>query len=144
MPSPLNGGGGFIIHIGDYKMSLTNHGCIKINGANEFSPKSCKITWESLSSEDSGRTADGVMHNTFIRGKIRKLEITLKPCTPSYASAIMNLVQGQQYSITYFDGLANQEVTMTVYTSGSSGDCYSGVIGGNGLWQDVSFSAIEV
>ena len=41
----------------NFKVSATASGT-----AYEYSPKSMKVSWESLSSESSGRTDDGVMH----------------------------------------------------------------------------------
>lgn len=62
-----------------------------------FSPKSLKVNFESLASEDSGRTNDGIMHVSFVLSRIRKIEITMPPCTVDNASKILNLVQGKVY-----------------------------------------------
>lgn len=123
-------------------MALSNKGNFKI-GTHEFSPKSLKITYDSLATEDSGRTADGIMHLDFIFHRIVKLQIEMPAMTATEANALLSLVQGQTYSITYFDIATNAEVTTAVYTSNSSADCYSGVVL-NGLWTGVSFNAIEL
>ena len=125
-------------------MALTNRSNFKI-GNNEFTPKfgGFKITFESLATDDSGRSADGVMHVDFIFSKMRVLEITMPPMSPGDMQTLLSLVQGKVYNITYFDPLDNAEKTIEVYTSTSSSDCYSGILGTNGLWQNVTFKAIQ-
>lgn len=119
-----------------------SQGSIKINGQ-KFAVQSLKVNWESLQADDSGRTDDGVMHITWVKRKVRKLEIGLPPCTSQKISALFSLIQGQEYNITYFDPLENKEKAIRVYTSNSSTDCYSGVIKG-GIWQNATFNAIEL
>lgn len=123
-------------------MALTSKGHFKIGNV-EFKAKSIKVNYESLASEDSGRTADGVFHVNWILNRIRKVEIEMPPCLGTEASTLLALVQGKIYELTYFDTLTNAEKTIQVYTSNSQGDLYSGVLY-NGLWQGVGFNAIEV
>lgn len=122
-------------------MALTNKSNFKI-GNTEYSPKSIKTSYDSLQSSDTGRTDDGVLHITWVRTKITKLEIEMPPMTPAEATALLTAVQGQEYSITYWDISTNTERTLSVYTSNSAGDCYSGIVK-SGLWQGISFNAIE-
>lgn len=124
-------------------MSLTARGKIKINNSQEFDVKNINPRWESIQTANSGRSDDGVMHIFWVKRKVRKLEITLPPSTASQVNAVLSLVQGQEYTLTYFDPLANAEKTINVYTSNSSANMYSGVLY-NGLWQDVTFNAIEL
>lgn len=124
--------------------NLTNRGCFIINNASEFTPRSLKVNYESLATDDSGRTADGIMHVDYIFSRIRKLQIEMPPMTPQEVHRLLSLVQGQTYSIKYYDPLADAVKEIEVYTSGSSADCYSGVLNSNGLWQGVSFNAIEL
>lgn len=123
-------------------MALTDKGCFIINGT-QFRAKSIAPSFDSLATEDSGRTEDGVMHIWWIKNKLRKWEIELPPCTAAEAYAVINRVQGQLYYLTVWDISSNREVTVHVYTSNSSGDTYSGVLY-NGLYQGVKFSAIEI
>ena len=124
-------------------MALESKGHFQINGDKQFRAKSLKVGFESLNSEDSGRTDDGVMRLNWIFRKIRKVEIEMPPITSGDVAELLGLVQGQEYYLTYFDPLDNSEKTIFVYTSNSSADLYSGMIL-NGLWQGVSFNAIEV
>lgn len=124
-------------------MALTSQGHFRINGDKEFVAKSLRVGFESLSAEDSGRTDDGVMHINWVFRKIRKVEIEMPPCSSAKAAEILGLVQGREYSLTYYDPLDNVERTIEVYTSNSKADLYSGVVL-NGLWQGISFNAIEL
>ncbi len=123
-------------------MALTTKGHFRING-NEFAAKTLNPKYESLADENSGRTDDGVMHIYWVFNRIRKIEITMPPCSTADAASVLSKVQGKTYSLTYFDILENQERTITVYTSNSSGDIASGVIM-NGLVTGLSFNAIEL
>lgn len=123
-------------------MALTTKGHFKINNE-QFEAKSLRVNYESLSGEDSGRTDDGVMRINWIFKKVRKVEIEMPPMKNSDLSKLLSLVQGQEYSLTYFDPLDNAEKTIQVYTSNSKTDLYSGMIL-KGLWQGVAFNAIEL
>lgn len=120
-----------------------NKGDFKIGEVVFNYAKSIKPSFDSLASEDSGRTDDGKMHITWIKPKLRKWEIELRPCSSTEAYNVLSKVQGKIYSLTIWDISSNSEVTVQCYTSNSQGDCYSGVLH-DGLWQGVSFSAIEV
>lgn len=123
-------------------MALTSKGHFIVNGK-EFLAKSIKVGFESLADSNSGRTDDGVMHINWIYRRIRKLEIEMPPCSSAEVSRLLREVQGREYEIIYFDPLDNAEKLIGCYTSNSASDLYSGVIR-NGLWQGVSFNAIEL
>lgn len=123
-------------------MALRSKGNFQINGI-EFSPKSFKPNYESLATNDSGRTDDGIMHITYVLDRVRKYEIEMPPCGSDLISQLFSLVQGKEYYMTFFDPLENAEMTRKFYTSNSAADCYSGVLY-NGLWQGVAFNAIEL
>ena len=124
-------------------MALTDKGRFKI-GNNEFKAKSIQVSYESLASDDSGRTEDGTMHINWVYRKLRKVEIELPPTSDrTQLALLLSLVQGKEYYITYWDPLTNAERTSHVYTSNSQTDMYSGVLYG-GMWQGVKFNAIEL
>ena len=123
-------------------MALISKGAIQI-GTKTFIPASITPSYESLASADSGRTDDGVMRISWDLDRVRKLEITMPPMTSQDLSSLLSLVQGKEYKMTFFDALTNQELERKFYTSNSSADMYSGILR-NGLWQNVSFNAIEV
>ena len=121
---------------------LTGKGNFKI-GNTEYKPKSLKVTYDSLATAKSGRSDDGTMHITWVRKNIRKIEIEMPPMKMSNLSTLLTAVSGQTYNITIHDPKSNAEAQISVYTSNTQGECYSGVLH-NGLYQGVQFSAIEV
>lgn len=123
-------------------MALSAKGNFKI-GTKEWSPKSLKVTYDSLATANSGRSDNGTMNITWVRQNIRKLEIEMPPMKMSDLASLLGAVSGQKYNITFHDPRTNTEVTVQVYTSNTNGECYSGVLYG-GLYQGVQFSAIEV
>ncbi len=124
-------------------MNLRYKGNIIIDNELQIAPKSLTINYESLASDNSGRTLDGVMHIYWVFNRIRKLEITLAPTTPDVIASVFSRVQGKEYNITYWDTLENKEKTIFVYTSNSHTDCYSGRIK-NGLYEGATWNAIEI
>ena len=123
-------------------MALTTKGHFKINDE-EFKAKSLNVGYESILSEDSGRTDSGKLKIDFIVNRARNIEITLPPASGEDVRKVLSLVTGNKYNITFYDALENQEITLVCYTPNTSASLYSGVIL-NGLWQDVSFTAIEL
>lgn len=102
-----------------------------------------QIDYDSLATEDSGRSVDGYNHITWIISRARKVEIQLPPCSALFASKILDRVMGRKYYITYWDLITNSEKTIHVYTSNGKGSLYSGVVR-NGLYQGIAFNAIEI
>lgn len=108
-----------------------------------FPAKSLKDSDESLASEDSGRTLDGVMHIYWVQRDLKKVEIVLPPCTYHLIANLKAMVQGKEYYIRYKSMESADYITRHVYTSNLSANMYSGVLY-NGLWQDFEFHAIEL
>ena len=121
---------------------LSSKGNFKI-GNKEWTPKSLKVTYDSLATSKSGRADDGTMHITWVRKNIRKIEIEMPPMTMADLKTLLTAVSGQTYTIKIHDPKSNAEADVRVYTSNTQGQCYSGVLHG-GLYQGVQFSAIEV
>ena len=113
-----------------------------INGDPIYSPQSCKVQYDSLADENSGRTDDGVMHINWVWRKIRKVILTFPPLTSKELTELISLVQGQEYDLTYPDP-ADGSLTIRCYTSNATSELKSGVLYG-GLWVGVSFNAIEM
>lgn len=123
-------------------MALSAKGNFKI-GSTEYKPKNMKFTYDSLATAKSGRSDDGTMVISWVRRNIRKLEITMPPMKASALDDLLTAVSGKKYNMTFYDPRTASEVTVEMYTSTASGECYSGVLYG-GLYEGVSFSAIEV
>lgn len=107
-------------------------------------PKTMSVDYDSLATEDSGRTDDGVMHIDWILSRARKVNITLPPMTQSEVGAILDKVSGRIYWIKYTDAIGGDGWVMNVYTSKSSTAMYSSVLASGGLWTDAAFNAIEM
>lgn len=113
-----------------------------INGKRICSPQDVTVQFDSLADENSGRTADGVMHINWIWRNIRKVNVSLPPLTTSELSNIFSQVQGKEYNLTYIDPIKGKN-TIHCYTSNVTADCKNGVLY-NGLWMGASFHAIEL
>lgn len=107
-----------------------------------FPAKSLKESDESLASEDSGRTLDGVMHIYWVQRDLKKIEIVMPPSTSAMLARVKNIVQGKEYYIR-FKSFEGSYITRYVYTSNLNTNMYSGYLY-NGLWQDFEFHAIEL
>ncbi len=59
-------------------MALTSTGHFKI-GNKEFKAKSLKVGFESLNSEDSGRTDDGVMRLSWVSAELERQKLRCHP-----------------------------------------------------------------
>lgn len=124
-------------------MALTSKGHFKVGNA-EFLAKSIKVSIDSIAAPNSGRTDDGVQHIYWVLRRCRKVEIEMPPTKDRASVAnLLNLVQGREYNLTYYDPIDNAERTIAVYTSKSESELYSGVIY-NGVWQGIKFNAIEM
>lgn len=124
---------------------------VSANGVDwyNFPAKSLKESYESLASDDSGRTLDGIMHIYWVQRDLRKIEIVLPPCTAEMIKTLTSIIQGKEYLIKYKSS-DNPELPgnnywtyKRVYTSNASTSMYNGVLYG-GLWQDFEFHAIEL
>lgn len=118
-----------------------------VKGTQEISfvPQAVEVELESLATENSGRTLDGVMHIDFLKDRLTKIQITLPPykAADTAYNGILAFVQGQTYYIRYYDYTAGQNAYIKVYTGNTGADWYSGVIL-NGVIQGATFSAIDV
>lgn len=123
-------------------MALSNKGNFAINDE-EFRAQEIKIDYNSLTSEDSGKTDDGTMHLFFIYNRQREISITLPPSGATEIAKVFSKIQGKIYNLTYYDVLENKEKTIQCYTLNSGANMYSGVILG-GLWNGVSFKATQI
>lgn len=108
-----------------------------------FSPASLRQGITSGVAPNSGRTMDGENKIKWLFRAVTKLEIQLPPYSldDEIYMAIVSMVQGQEYSLKYWDTMANDWVTDDFYTADTATDWYSGVIY-NGLIQGCSFNAI--
>lgn len=83
-------------------------------------------TWSrmNVSSADSGRTEDAVMHNTIV-GKKYKINLKWSYITMEQAAVILNLVEADEFTVTFPDPLTNTMKTITAYVGDRSAGFYT-------------------
>lgn len=113
-----------------------------IAGEREFPAMKMVVEFESLASEDSGRSDNGEMHIDWLKERLRKVKITLPPMSQADVSAALDAVLGKTYYIKYIDPIDGLK-QLHVYTSAGSAELYNARIHG-GLWYNISFNAIEM
>lgn len=111
-----------------------------VNGTPIFVPSSeITVTHTNVAGSSSGRTADGVMHIDWVRRDVRKVELKYKAMTGAELNTLLGLMQGQEFTFTFFDRGTVQ--TMSAYSSESSYTYYSEALD---IYTDVSINAIEL
>lgn len=104
------------------------------------------LVWgeRNVSSEDSGRTEDGNMHNNVVNKK-KTLNLKFNVMTEDQASVILNLVDPNDFPVTYFDLKEKAVVTKTFYVSDRTAGFYSfSTETLSGIVTGMSFNLIEV
>ncbi len=93
----------------------------KINGTTVKTPQGCTWSLQDLSSDDSGRTLDGIMHKDIVAQK-RKLVCKWAAMTWKECSVIANFMKnkGVEVSLTYPDIMAGNYITKVFYTGDMS------------------------
>ena len=108
-------------------------------------PQEVHIEHTNVTSDDSGRDENGVMHITWKRTDVRKVAMKWKALTGNEVEFIRNLMQGKSYTFTYYD---NGSKTMTAYTGDNDYNIYSynpNLYGNEGgLYTDFSIDAVEM
>ena len=114
----------------------------KINDKPLYIPSAgIKVEHTNLAGSSSGRTEDGKMHIDWIRRDIRKVYLQWNVLTASELNYILELMQGQEFEITFKD--RGKVSTMNAYSAESSYIYYSSALGED-LYTDISINAIEL
>lgn len=114
----------------------------KINGTSVKMPSSCTWGLQDISSEDSGRTLDGVMHIDRIATKL-KFDCIWNGPTQEETSAILNLVCPNVFvDLTFDDPITMTEKTKTFYTGDKSAPVYQWSTGSK-IFTTLSFNFVE-
>lgn len=103
-----------------------------------------QIDHESIQSADTGRTEDGVMHIDWVRTNMVKVHMTWKHLTGIEVAYLEMLMQGKEFTLTYFD--KGSTYTANVYVSTLSYTKVSDALYADegGLYSDISANAIEI
>lgn len=116
----------------------------KIDGVAIPTPSEYKFNVEDLSSEETGRTLDGVMHKDVVSTKAY-YACTWKKLSWSDASILLNAIDGKtQFSFTHVDPrVPNQWITGQFYV-GSRGGTALNITDPKNTWTDISLTFIEI
>jgi len=115
---------------------------IKINGTTIKTPSSLSWGLQDLSSQDSGRTLDGVMHKDLVAQK-RKLECKWNNLTKQEASTLLRAVNSSIYlRITYPDPMSGRDETRTFYVGDRTAPFHMWT-SGKQIFDSVSFNFVE-
>ena len=117
----------------------------KVNGANIPQPQEVHIEHTNVVGDDSGRNEKGEMKIVWLRKDVKKVSMKWKALTGNEVAFIRNLMQGNEYTFTYWDAGVQ---TMKAYTGDNDYSVYSynpNIYGSeNGLYIDFSIDAVEM
>ena len=88
-----------------------------VDGTPIFIPSSPVITNDNIVSSDTGRTESGYMHITWVRPTVRNVKLTYEWITGAEVAFLHNLMQGKEFTFTYYD---NGTKTMRAYAGKDS------------------------
>lgn len=102
-----------------------------------------KIEHTNVASADSGRTEDGIMHITWVRTDVKKVYLTYNALTGEELHYMLDLMQGQEFTFTYYD---NGVQSFDGYVGDSSYEEYCSTIyeSEGGLYRNFSINVIEM
>lgn len=106
-------------------------------------PSVFEVSIQDISSPDSGRTLDGLMHKNKI-GEKRTIALAWNNISPNDVATILNKFRASEYfDLKYHDPInANEMVTKTFYIGDVSSPMKSWFVGGK-LYSQLSFNVIE-
>lgn len=124
-------------------MAISNRP-FQIDGVTIPNPTTYKFSIEDLSSEETGRTLDGVMHKDIIDDK-DVYECTWKNLSWEDTATLLNAINKKtQISFTYVDPrVPNQTLTNNFYVGKRGGAALNLRNDGN-TWDDITFSFIRI
>lgn len=117
----------------------------KVDGHNIPQPQSVDIEHTNVASPDSGRAENGVMKIVWVRKDVRKVKMRWNALTGNEVTEIRNLMQGKEYTFTYWDAGTQ---SMKAYTGDNDYHIhsYNPKIYGDqgGLYTNFSIDAVEM
>lgn len=123
-------------------LNRCTNGYWAVNGTPLYVPDSVGIENDNIVSADTGRAESGVMKITWVRRTVRKVILKFDHLTGSEKSFLHNLMQGKEFTFTYYD---NGIQSMNAY---GGKDSYTQVNLGNyasegGEYADYTIDVIE-
>lgn len=114
-----------------------------VNGVPLYEPDAdggVEMEWNSIASENSGRTQDGVMHIEWVKSRIPKAKFSYGAVTKEEMAYMSNLVEGKTFQFTCPREDGSSE-TFEAYCSTTSASRYSSYLY-NGLYKSFKFDII--
>lgn len=124
---------------------LDTKGRWAVNGTPIYIPSpGTTMAHESIQSSDTGRTEDGVMHIDWVRTNMIKTGLNWKYLTGKEVKYLEDLMQGKEFTLTYFD--KGYVCTASVYVSTFTYKKESDVLyeEDGGLYSNISANGIEI
>lgn len=112
---------------------------VSVGGVTVPCPSSYEWQLYDVSSEDAGRTEDGLMHKNMI-GQKRKLSLEWKYITVQQASVVLSAFNAEYTNITYLDLLTGTNRSGEFYTGDRNVPVYNTTLG---LVESIKFNVIE-
>lgn len=114
-----------------------------VNGEPIYIPTSAVFTNDNIVSSDTGRTESGHMYITWVRPTVRTVKLTYDQITGVEISFMHSLMQGKEFSFTYYD---NGIKSMQAYAGKDSYTlCDPSLYAGEGgLYKNYSIDIIEM
>lgn len=123
----------------------TKDGNWKINGTDIYTPSiDTQIKHTNVVADGSGRTQDGKMHIIWVRRDIRQVQLKWNYLTGNQVKEIENLMQGKEFTLTYYD--FGEKHTLSGYAGESNYSIYTyGIYADQGgLYKDFSINVEEM
>ena len=84
-------------------LKLDTEGRWAVDGHPIYPPSDIEYDHESAVSNDSGRLEDGYMWKRWVRSDIRKINLVYKTLTGEEKDYLLGLMQGRDFTLTYYD-----------------------------------------
>lgn len=125
---------------------LDTQGYWMVGNSHIYVPKTpCKIEHSNVMGSSTGRDETGYMHFDWLRRDVRKVFLEYAALTGSEVAYLEGLMQGKQFTFTFWDGTGTQ--TMNAYVGESSYEFYNyatDYMGGEKIYINFSMNVIEV
>ena len=105
----------------------------------------CPSTWQwglqDVSAAESGRTEDTIMHKNRV-GQKRKLQVGYNGVDADTAKTVLQAINPEYISVTYFDLMAGENQTRTMYVGDRNG-VFKWWWDGKHILESLTFDLIE-
>lgn len=122
--------------------TLDTEGKWMVNNSHIYVPASpCKVEHSNVTAASTGRDETGVMHIDWLRRDVRKVFLKYGALSASELAYMINLMQGQEFTFTFFDQGTTK--TFNGYVGESTYELYS-YADGEPIYTDVEIHVIEM